>query len=110
MEAEAAALAPALAQLTRASNATISVVCSDALQRMDHDQDRAVEARAAGSQEEAQVECERLLGEGVWIKRLLVQQAERHLNGQLGAGRRQALRLASVLTGAQRTWRRATWT
>ena len=69
-----------------------------------------VEARAAGSQEEAQVECERLLGEGVWIKRLLVQQAERHLNGQLGAGRRQALRLASVLTGAQRTWRRATWT
>ena len=43
MEAEAAALAPALAELTRASNATISVVCSDALQRMDHDQDRAVE-------------------------------------------------------------------
>ena len=45
MEAEAAALAPALAELTRASNATISVVCSDALQRMDHDQDRVVEAR-----------------------------------------------------------------
>ena len=45
MEAEAAALAPALAELTRASNATISVVCSDALQRMDHDQDRVVEER-----------------------------------------------------------------
>jgi len=48
MEAEAAALSPALAELTRASNATISVVCSDALQRMDHDQDRAVEARRPG--------------------------------------------------------------
>lgn len=45
MVAEAAALAPALAELTRASSATISVVCSDALQRMDHDQDRVVEAR-----------------------------------------------------------------
>lgn len=45
MEAEVAAIAPVLAELTRTSGTNISVVCSDALQRMDHDQDRVMEAR-----------------------------------------------------------------